>query len=147
MLETPGHGNRINDIVSESCRSIESPYLVKTFSIIDLIRDLWQTIFRSLLTRIKAIETIFILICNSPQERFLLVGEKLIRLALHPGKSKGYKHCYPNTDGTNNPWNGEESLPIFRSLRPGDLVIVEVVQKFWVLALTLGFPITLMSWT
>lgn len=34
------------------------------------------------------------------------------------------KNAYPNADGTNNPWNGEESLPVFCSLGPGDLVFV-----------------------
>lgn len=38
-------------------------------------------------------------------------------------------HHYPDVEGTNNPWNGEESLPVFCSLRPGDLVFIRGAAK------------------
>jgi|GEM_PF-2548392 len=48
------------------------------------------------------------------------------------------KIAYPNADGTNNPWNGEESLPVFCSLMPGDLVFVRGNAKILDIAIITG---------
>jgi len=56
-----------------------------------------------------------------------------------PSKIKqDIKHFYPNAEGTNNPWNGEESLPVFCSLGAGDLVFVRGSAKILDIAIVTG---------
>jgi hypothetical protein len=48
------------------------------------------------------------------------------------------KHFYPDAEGTNNPWNGEESLPVFCSLNVGDLIFVRGSAKILDIAIITG---------
>jgi hypothetical protein len=48
------------------------------------------------------------------------------------------KRAYPERDGTNNPWNGEESLPVFCAMQPGDIVFVRGNAKILDIAIITG---------